>query len=288
MDNPGEWLGALIAVLLLSCPAVYFLVAAFYAGPRSRRLANLALCFGLTTFTLPEAVLRVSSAVRPNLFLASGVIRLSLGLFGLALAAVAFFKRRDGGTGVGRPIVGAGFCLLHIAVGVGMLSFNFMSRPSASWVYVSPDATYSITLPSKEWSQFAKTGGVGIVAFGRPAPRMLASVVSVQRDQTEADLDRTAEAFRARIEADPKARGQVQFRSGMNGAGNPYRYCTAIDSGPDGKPVFVAYSVTWCPSKWIIVEVFFEGQPAMRSRTGQAAETDLFEKSAETICLSVE
>jgi hypothetical protein len=61
-----------------------------------------------------------------------------------------------------------------------------------------------------------------------------------------------------------------------------------MDSSPDGKPVFVAYSVTWCPRQQMLIEVLFEGLPAMLSQAGKAAEKDAIEKAAETICLSVE
>jgi hypothetical protein len=61
-----------------------------------------------------------------------------------------------------------------------------------------------------------------------------------------------------------------------------------MDSGAEGKPVFVAYSVTWCAGKRMVIEVLFEGLPMMQSQTGKAAEIDAIEKAAETICLSVE
>jgi hypothetical protein len=61
-----------------------------------------------------------------------------------------------------------------------------------------------------------------------------------------------------------------------------------MDSSPEGKPVFVAFSVTWCSRKQMVIEVIFEGLPKMLSQTGKAAEMEAIEKAAETICLSVE
>jgi hypothetical protein len=278
----------MIAILLLAGPPIFFLVQAFRTGPRSRRLANLALFCGLTTFLMPEAVLEWSPAERSRLFPMSATLRLLLGVVGLAFSLAALLLRRDGGTGIARPVIGAAFNLLQLIVGAGLFVFSSFTQSSTQWVYESPDNSYRLTLPSKEWKQAPKTGGVGAVAFIRPFPRMQAAVLSVKQEKSEADFRQAADALRTRADSDPEWRGKANFKDGINGAGNAYRYCTLIDSGPKGEPVFVAQSVIWSPSKRMIVEVLFEGQPGMASRTGKAAEMEAFEKAAEIICLSVE
>lgn len=61
-----------------------------------------------------------------------------------------------------------------------------------------------------------------------------------------------------------------------------------MDAGLEGKPVFVAHSVTWSLSSEKIIEVIVEGLPTMYSDTVKVAEMDVIEKFAATICLTVE
>ena len=117
---------------------------------------------------------------------------------------------------------------------------------------------------------------------------MQAAVQTVTRQQTEADFARAATALHDRLESNPQLRGQAAVREGTNAAGNRYHYFTGMDSSRDGKPVFVAYSVTWCPHKQMVIEVLVEGLPGMYSEAGKAAEMNTFQISAETICLSVD
>lgn len=289
MENSAELVGRLVAVLLFACPAVYFLVRGLGSGPRSRCLANLALFCGLTTFVMPEIAIGLSPVDRSGLFLASGAVRVLLGFVGIVLAVAALLTRRDGGVGVIRPVLGAGFSLLHGFIGTGLMLFSSIAQPSTPWVYQSPDGSYRLTLPSPQWKQSPSTGGGPVVAFVRPVrPRMQAAVQTVKPQQTEADFERAADAIRVRLEGNPQLRGQAKFREGANPAGHRYHYFTVMDSSPEGKPVFVAYSVTWCSHKQMVIEVIFEGLPTMLSQVGKAAEREAIEKAAETICLSVE
>ena len=285
MEYLPELVGRLIAVLLFALPAVYFLDRGLRDGPRSRRLANLALFCGLASFILPEIALGWSPANWPTFFFASACLRVLLGFAGVALAAAALVGRRNGTVGVARPILGAGFSLMHVVVGWGLFMFISFTQPSVPWVYQSPDNAFRLNLPSAQWKQAESTRGL---AFTCPIPRMQAAVLALERNQTEADFGRAVEAFRARVAASSQLRSQAKFRQGTNAAGNHYHYFTGMDSSPDGKPVFVACSVTWCPRKQIVIEVLFEGMPRMFSQTGKAAEMKAFESSAETICLSVD
>jgi hypothetical protein len=187
MENPAELVGRLSAVMLFACPAVYFLVRGLGSGPRSRRLANLALFCGLTAFVMPEVALGLSPTDRSGLFLVSGGVRVLLGLVGIALAVAALVARRNGDVGVARPVTGACFSLLHLLAGAGLLLYGLLGRPATPWVYESPAGAFRLTLPSRQWKKSPTTGGVGVVAFVRPVPRMQASVLTVKREQTEAD-----------------------------------------------------------------------------------------------------
>src|SRR5438067_328702 len=114
MENSGQLVAArLVQLLLLACPALFFLVRALESGPRSRRLANLALFFGLSVFAMHERVFGLSPGSSPEVFLSSGVVRVLLGFAGIGLAVAALMNRRDGGVGLTRPIVAVGFSILH-------------------------------------------------------------------------------------------------------------------------------------------------------------------------------
>ena len=105
MDHPSELIGRFVGLLLLAIPALYFLRQVFQPAPASRRLANLALLCGLTALIVPELALGPLLGSQPTLLFVSGIARLFLAVVGIALAALAFTRRRDGGVGVGRPTV---------------------------------------------------------------------------------------------------------------------------------------------------------------------------------------
>jgi hypothetical protein len=206
LDNSAELVGRVVGVLLLAYRAMYFLVRGLGGGPRSRRLANIALFCGLGAFVMPEAALSLSPTKWSGVFLASGAVHVALGFIGVALAVAALVTRHEGDVGVARPVMGAGFSLLHMMAGAGFLLFtSSFLQPLTRWAYQSPDGTYRLTLPSPQWKQSRTTGGVGVVAFVRPVPRMQAGILTVKRDQTEADFRRAAEALRTRVEGNPNS-----------------------------------------------------------------------------------
>jgi hypothetical protein len=290
MDKLPELVGPFLVVLLFAYPSLYFFGRGLARGPRSRRLANLALFCGLAALIVPEYIVSlVITDHSARLFLYSGVARALIGLVGILLALGAIFTRRDGGVGLARPILGGAFSLLHLIAGAALLVLGYFTGSSTPWVYQSPDGAFRLTLPSQLWKQSPATEKTGVVAFVRPIlPRMQAKVLSVKQRQTTLDFERAAEFFRTFVEKDPQRRGRLKFRDGTNAAGNTYSYCTLMESSPDGTAVFSAHSVVWCPNKQLVVEVIFEGLPTMHSQTGKAAEMEAIEKSAETICLSVE
>lgn len=161
MDHSARLVGGLLVSALLACPALYFLAKAFGAGPRSRRLANLALFCGLTTFVMPEVSLGWSPADWAGLFIGSGVVHLVLGLAGVTLALAALVARRDGGVGLARPLTGGAFCLLHLMAGASLILFGSWTRPATPWVYQAPDDAYRLTLPSPQWKQAPMKGATG-------------------------------------------------------------------------------------------------------------------------------
>ncbi len=61
-----------------------------------------------------------------------------------------------------------------------------------------------------------------------------------------------------------------------------------MDTDADGKPIWVGYSITWCPRKRIAIEVLVEGMPRRLSETWKAVEIESFEKAGDMICLSAE
>jgi hypothetical protein len=288
MDSPAYFIGRLLAVLLFASPALYFLRQGLKLGPRSLKLANFALFCGLATFVAPEVALGLTTVGQPDLSLAAGIVRSLLGLIGIVLALLAFSSISDGGVSWARPATAVCFCLIHLMVGAGLLASSwFMSHAGTPWVYESPDGDYRLTMPSQHWKQAPTTEGSADVAFVRSGPQMQAAV-KVMRQQTQDDFAWAPDRFQDKWVTHPQLRGQAKFREGINAANNSYRYCTAMDSSPDGKPVFVAHVFVWCPAKQLVIEVIVEGLPSMLSKTGQAAEMAIFEKSAETICLSVE
>jgi hypothetical protein len=287
MDNPAELAGRLLPVFLFGLLALYFLAQAVSARQPSLRLANISLFCGLAALALPEVILGWSPSDHLIVFIISGCLRSLLGIAGVLLGAIAMVMRSDGGVGIVRPWVGIAFSLLHLVFGAGFLLFSSMYVPSTPWRYQAPGGEFRLTLPSKQWQQ-ASTDGKRVVAFMCSPPRMQCSVLAVHRQRTESQFLQAAEMSRAQLERTAGQHGQIKVHEETNAAGNRVSYFTGMDSTPDGKPVFVAYSITWSPTKQTVIEVLFEGLPRMLSNTGRATEMNLFEWSAEKICLSVE
>lgn len=288
METLPEFAGRLLPAVLFACLALYFLIRGATAGPGSRRLANLALFCGLTGLVLPEISLGLSPATNSALFLASGAIRIFLGVAGITLAAAALWTRGDGGVGIARPVTAAGFSFLHAFIGAGLVLFSSFTWASTPWDFQSPDGAFRLRLPSQQWKQAPVDDRADAIAFVCSSPRMQARVVAVRQEQTAADFALAVEALRARLDSLPTRRDTAEDREGTTTSGGSYRYVTFMDSTPDGNPVFVAYSVTWCPRQQTVIEVLVEGLPRLLSQTGKAGEMHRFQKSAETICLSVE
>jgi hypothetical protein len=213
-------------------------------------------------------------------------LRIFLGIAGIALAVAAFFARHDGGVGLARLFTAGGFGLLHVMFGGGLLMFSSFSFPTTPWQYQSPDG-FALTLPSTQW-EYAPAQGDSRPAFVCRRPHMQAIVQSVSRQQTEADFKQFAAEARDKMEQLTHDRSAARFLEGVNAAGNSYSYCAGVERAADGKTVFVAHSVVWCPSRKMVVSVLFEGVPRMLSNAGKAAETSAFNAAAEKICLSVE
>jgi hypothetical protein len=218
-----------------------------------------------------------------------GIVATVVSLGGIALVVVAFVARRDGAVGAVPLVCATFFCLLHLVVGAGYLKFGFMTLPSPESIYVSSDGSFRVTLPSQQWqqAQLNENGGDGVVsvAFVQASPRMQAKV-SVKQQQLKEHFDRAVQTFRGHVVRLGAANHQAQFQEGTTPGGNHYSYCTLMDSSKDGKPVFVGHSLIWCPDRQTVFEVFFEGVVAMRSEAGKASEMAVFQRSAETLCLS--
>jgi hypothetical protein len=288
MENTPEHVGRLVALVLFACLALYFLVRGLSPARRSRRLANLALFCGLSVFVMPEAAFGLLSPERPGAYFVSGALRLVLALIGVVLAVLALASRRRDATAAGRPVTALAFCFLQGLAGGALLLYGWMASPSTPWVYQAPDGSFRLTLPSRQWKETAPPSGKGLVGFVCPLPHMQVGVVRVRRPAAKNDFREAAEAFLAYLEKNPKLRGTSKNREGSTPDGNAYAYVTLMDPSADGTPVFVAHSLVWSPTKEMLVELMFEGLPAMRSEVGRTTELAAFEKAAETICLSVE
>ena len=170
-----------------------------------------------------------------------------------------FFARHDGGVGLARLFTAGGFGLLHVMFGGGLLMFSSFSFPTTPWQYQSPDG-FALTLPSTQW-EYAPAQGDSRPAFVCRRPHMQAIVQSVSRQQTEADFKQFAAEARDKMEQLTHDRSAARFLEGVNAAGNSYSYCAGVERTADGKTVFVAHSVVWCPSRKMVYPFYLKGSP---------------------------
>jgi hypothetical protein len=293
-DSPNPVCQWLVAALFAILP-VYFLIRAFRSGPRSRRFANIALFCGLMTLVMPEITAGFGFGNRSAVFVGSGSLRVILGLLGVTLAVAAFLSRRDGGTGVARPVIGLLFSLLHVAFAVGLICFGTYTpppsvtpdSPNTGWEYHPPHGDYRLTLPSADWKQVPPVGGVGEASFVKSFPRVFCTVWHPLPNKAATDLETSVEEFRAMTKQNPQLVAAPKEREGINPAGHRYFYCSTLEVGPQGQPVFTAFSITWFADKKALVKVAFEGVSVMNSRPGREAELLAMEQTAEAILLSV-
>jgi hypothetical protein len=223
-----------------------------------------------------------------------------VGVIGVALAVAALVSRRDGGTGVARPVVGLLFSLLHTAFAAGLLfAGNALQPPpppapgtdgtqGTEWVYRPPHSAYRLTLPSAEWKEVPPIGGVGEASFVRAYPRVFSTVWSPMPEKSGADFDGMIEEFRAVTKRNTLLVREPKQREGTNPAGYRYYYCSTLEAGPQGQPVFTAFSMTWIAEERMVAKVAFEGVTVMGSQAGREAELTAMEQTAERILLSVE
>lgn len=280
MENSSELAGRLLFSGALVASALYFLVRASGAAPRSRRLANTALACGLGALAVPLHM----SGLLPV------ILRAGLGVACLGLAVAALVARRDGGCGIIRPAIGVVLGLAQLANAGALLMFSSFTSPSTPWIYRAPDSSYELTLPSGRWEQ-AHTkpapNGAQQIIFVHAVPHMQAAILSVKNGQSEDDFVKAAASAWSFLVSDPKRGATARSREGTNAAGNAYRYFTTMDSGDNASQIFVGQSFTWIRDKQLVVQILFEGPRKMLSEMGARAEMEAFENSANSICLSV-
>jgi hypothetical protein len=290
--SDAQLIGRLTAVVCFAALALFFLVRGLMATQTSRRLANLALCCGLTSFCSVEFALGWTPAQHPDLFNTLAVVRLALGLLGVVFTVLALVRRRqDQGTGVFRPLLGGSLSLLHIAVGA--FYFVLTSSPfldaagdqATAWVHTEPEHGLRLTFPSDRWKRTNARSGVG---FFHQSPRMQVGIFAVYPRQSEADFRTGATRLLARMESDPTLKASLKRRDGENAKGHRFVYFQGVERGERGQEVFVASSLTWIAEKELMAHLIFEGIPTMQSRTGRASELAAFEKAAEAILSSLE
>jgi len=274
-------------VLLFAALAGYFLVKGLKERSRSRRFANLALFFGLTVLVQPELALGLPFANRTMVHLASGGLRVILGLVAITLAIAAYRTRQESEVGKKRIVFGAIIGLLSVLIGGLILLESSSALPTSPWPYQSPDGAYQLILPSSKWKQVPIPGGKWIASFARVTPRMNLLVLNVRQNQFESDWQQSIESFRARAENNPELCATAAFREGPTPGGNRYYYCAGMDPGTNGKRVFVVLSAIWSPREHTVVELLFEGLPSMLSESMRVVEMEAMREAAQRISLSV-
>jgi len=287
MDNLAGTLGYLLGFIFLSIPALASLASAVKAKKRSQRLADFALVCGFSALVLPELLILKTTDYSPTLLLGSALVRALIAAAGIIFAVLAFVFRKDGGVGVGRPLAGGLICLVHLGIASVLLVFGSMGG-GTPWIYQSPDGLYQLTLPSQHWQHVPGKEGPDVVNFARNRPPQMHASVRVKRQQTQRDYSSAVERFKAQFANNVQQLGNPQFREGTGQAGRTYMYFTAVETSKEGKTVFVATAIWWCPDKKTLLFLIVESLPVMASQMGQAAEKDTFVKDAETICLSVQ
>lgn len=291
--SPNPVMQVLVAIAF-AIPPLIFLGRGLMVGPRSRRFANFALFFGLLTFVMPEITVGFGAEKRPTLFVISGVVRAAFGLIGLALAVTALLTRRDGGTGVARPLIGLGFNLLHVAFAVGLVVVGTAVQPpptgpgGTEWVYQPPHSDYRLTLPSSDWKEVPPVGGVGEASFTLTYPRTFCTVWEPLRSKSEADFMGMVTEFRAMTKGNPNLLGEPTHWEGKNPAGHHCYLSTTFERGPFGRTLFTAFALTWCAEKKQVVKMALQGEVISSSLTVRETELTAMGAAAERILLSVE
>ncbi len=172
------------------------------------------------------------------------------------------------------------------ALGRFLLSRFFAEDKETAWTYRSPKYGFSLTIPSSDWKEIKREGDVA--AFYNRKRQTLASA-QVTKESRQEFITETVPAIKGILE---RHRAEIlkepHCSEGTTAAGNPFVFWIAVTRAPDGKTVVAAHSAVWCPAQGITVRVLMEGLLEMQSEAGKAEEWAFFEKSAKTLCLSVQ
>lgn len=165
-----------------------------------------------------------------------------------------------------------------------ILPHIYSEDATTSWTYHSSKYDFSMTLPSSDWQEIQRQDAAA--AFHNRKRAVLASANVSRGDQEafEKAVQRMKDYMRKNKD---QMLSEPQFTEGTTEDGDPFSYWTVQAKADRGEATFVANSLVWCKNKGLIVGVMMEGLLDMRSKTGESAELDFYEKSARTICLSV-
>jgi hypothetical protein len=272
-----------IGIVVFGTLGLHFLWAGYRISVHSTRLAN----FSLFCVVVHQAVFQMNLHRKsPSGFVIGACLVLGLLSVGFAMAAV--IRRRRAAGGIIRPIVALVLSLAQLLSATGSVMFITFTRSSGRWIYHSPDAEYSIVLPSDRWHQGTSPENLSQVWFACAIPPMQAAVVSVRHQQSEGDFANIVEQARARLESTAERRDTLIAQHGVNSVGNSYNYFTAVARDAEGRQLPIAHCLTWIPAKRLVVQVLIEAPMTFRSTEGQAAATNAFEQASDTICRLIE
>jgi len=214
---------------------------------------------------------------------------------GVAIAGIVFAilalggRRHDHGVTIARPFFGVLLSGVHLFFGCSLPAIQLLHPAEVdsrtAWAYTDPTHGFLLRFPSERWRNADVAQGK--LAFSNGNPVMLVHVIDVQTGQTPEKFRARAAAGKATVDSKIGVYTDVQYREGVNAAGNPYTYTTFFDNGPRGR-LFIGTSFTYCQAKGLLVILVLEGHPRMASKNGQEAEEKSFQFAADYILPAVE
>jgi len=277
-EKIGYYSAQWAVTLALAIPAAVALQWAIKAPTQSQRYNWLAYFFGLLLLVQIEIPLELKNS--PGLSLMMGAMRILGGGLGVLCTLRALHRRRqDKGVGWAGPLFGALLCMIHATYGVTLLALPRITQTGAvgeSWVYQSEADHYSITLPSKQWSQ-ARIEGASSAFRCR--------VLSVQlgvfiQQQTRAQYDQSVQDHARR--KDVSSLRDFQSESGKTTAGNDYFMTSGFEKEIQVRTCFI-YRPQWNQTLTVICEWI----PQMKSQAGRISEQSSMEVAVRAAILSI-
>jgi hypothetical protein len=179
-------------------------------------------------------LLKLEPGVLSAVLVSSGAAKLALALAGIVFAVRALtWRRRDGATGLARPLAGMAFSFLHALVAISMCLMPLaMSGGTGTHRVAFPEHGFAMELPGDSWTRHNVEGAEAFLVHRMPHVRASVHV----RPGGQAEYEESVKQFDDALKA-PEAGvvGEPRSRRWQSDGGRQITACEACSKSAEGE-----------------------------------------------------